>query len=138
MEVDGRLSRSFLLSLCPTHFQTPHLFGLLKVHKPGVPLRPIVSQINCLFSQLSRYLSNVLKPLMMNSKSYVLNSQDLKDKLLSDSCIMDGSLISFDVESLFSNVPVDGALDAFRRVLSSDDSFSIRSIFTINEFLELF
>lgn len=101
VEADNRLSRQFLLSLCPTHFQVPHLFGLPKVHKSGVPLRPIVSQINSLFSGLSRYLADVLKPLMKKVNLLFLILKMERTKLHSDSSIMDGLLVSFDVESFF-------------------------------------
>jgi hypothetical protein len=133
----GRLSKQLLLRLCPTYFQTPHLFGLPKIHKPGIPLRPIVSQFSSLFSGVSRYLADVLKPFVADSDSFVLNSVDLKEKLLSDHCSGEGFFVSFDVESLFTSVPIDGALEAFRRVLSRESSLPSSCVFTVDELLDL-
>jgi hypothetical protein len=132
-----RIDKSLLLRLCPTFFQTPHLFGLPKVHKPGTPLRPIVSQFSSLFSGVSRYLADVFYPFLANSNSFVLNSVDLKQKLVSDTHSNEGFFVSFDVESLFTNVPIDGALEAFRRCLSDDPSLSRRCALSISEVLEL-
>ena len=112
---DGRVDKRMLLHLCPTHFQTPHLFGLPKIHKPNTPLRPIVSQFSSLFSGISRYLADVLQPFVSNSSSFILNSFVLKERLLSDPCSKEGFFVSFDVESLFTNVPIDGNLELSSR-----------------------
>ena len=46
---------------------TPATFyGLPKIHKPDVPLRPITSSINCPTYQVSRYLASILPPLQNN------------------------------------------------------------------------
>ena len=40
----------------------PRFYGLLKVHKPGYPLRPIVSFIDSPTYMLSKHLAQILKP----------------------------------------------------------------------------
>ena len=57
--------------------KTPRLYGLPKVHKPGIPLRPIVSFISSPTYQLSKHLANILSPLVGNASSHVINSQPL-------------------------------------------------------------
>ena len=52
---------------------TPLLYGLPKVHKPGVPLRPIVSFFSSPSYQLSKHLPKILAPLIGNSDSHVLS-----------------------------------------------------------------
>ena len=44
----------------------PLLYGLPKVHKPNVPLRPIVSFVNSPTYHLSKHLVNILSPLVGN------------------------------------------------------------------------
>ena len=41
--------------------QPPKLYGLPKLHKPNIPMRPIVSFCGSPTYQLSKYLTNVLK-----------------------------------------------------------------------------
>ncbi|KAJ4426524.1 hypothetical protein ANN_27338 [Periplaneta americana] len=41
----------------------PRLYGLPKIHKPEVPLRPIVDAIGSPMYRLARYLTNLLQPL---------------------------------------------------------------------------
>ena len=48
--------------------QPPKLYGLLKLHKPNISMRPIVSFCGSLTYQLSKYLTNVLKPLTDESR----------------------------------------------------------------------
>ena len=43
--------------------QPPKLYGLLKLHKPNVPVRPIVSFCGSPTHQLSKYLTTILQPL---------------------------------------------------------------------------
>ena len=44
--------------------RVPLLYGLPKVHKQAVPLRPIVSFVTSLTYQLSKFLVSVLVPLV--------------------------------------------------------------------------
>ena len=50
---------------CPVP-QPPKLYGLPKLHKPNIPIRPIVSFCGSPTYQLSKYLTTVLQPLLTN------------------------------------------------------------------------
>ena len=48
----------------------PCFYGLLKIHKPGIPLRPIVSFVNFVNSPtmaISGYLAKILLPVVGNT-----------------------------------------------------------------------
>lgn len=53
----------------PTIVQPPKLYGLPKVHKPNVPLRPIVSQIDSPTYDLAKHVASVLQPLVGKTSS---------------------------------------------------------------------
>ena len=53
---------------------SPRLYGLPKIHKPGIPLRPIVSFVNSLTYNVSRYLAGILSPIVGNTVNTVRNS----------------------------------------------------------------
>jgi hypothetical protein len=53
--------------LTPYHNRPPHLYGLPKIHKPDIPLRPIVCPI-------AGFLYKILSPLAGKSESFVKNS----------------------------------------------------------------
>ena len=89
------------------------------------PLRPIVSSIGAYNYNLAKYLSSLLVPLLpdtysvKDSFSFVeeLRSFDFNDKFL----------ISFDVESLFTNIPLNETIDiAVHLIFKHNPKFSIK------------
>jgi hypothetical protein len=68
----------FAKKLIP-HTSVPSwLYGMPKIHKKGVPLRPIV---NCIASPtylLAKHLIRLLIPLAGHSPSHIRNSEDFK------------------------------------------------------------
>ena len=113
----------------------PRLYGLPKIHKPGIPLRPIVSFVGSPTYNLSKFLANILSPLIGNTEQHVQNSlrflEDLKNYSIDD----DESMVSFDVISLFTNVPIKLALEIAERRLKlfDTDHLSSFSKLSINE-----
>ena len=84
--------------------------GLPKVHKPGTPLRPIVCTINSPTYEVAKLLSKILAPLVGHTKSYIKNSKHFIEELKTWKLDQGDLLISFDVKSLFTNVPIDDAV----------------------------
>ena len=82
-----------------------YLYGLPKVHKIGTPLRPIVSSINTFNYNLAKFLVKIIQPLTINEYT-TANTLDFVEEIkqlnIEDSTVM----ASFDVESLFTNVPL--------------------------------
>ena len=48
--------------LTPKNVIMPRIYGLPKIHKPGIPLRPIVNIIGSPLYDLGKYLAKSLKP----------------------------------------------------------------------------
>ena len=60
---------------------TPRLYGLAKLHKENIPLRPIVSFTDSPTYGLAKELSSLLKPLIEKSKHHVRNSSDFASSI---------------------------------------------------------
>ena len=89
----------------------PYSYGTVKTHKPGHPMRPIISTIGSVSYSLSKFLVNLLKPLVgCISSSHVINSVDFVNKVQNANIDDDSMFVSFDVKSLFTNVPVEDVL----------------------------
>ena len=89
----------------------PVIYGLPKIHKENIPLRPIVSTYNSVNYKLSSWISKKLMPCLNNiSNSHVVNTADFINKL-SNINVNNKTMVSFDVDSLFTSVPVKECID---------------------------
>ena len=90
-----------------------YFYGIPKVHKQGVPIRPIISCCSSVVSNLSKWLAKQLSPLLGTiSGAHIKNSPHFIN-MLSEKNPLDHRLISFDVVSLFTKVLMDRFLDLF-------------------------
>ena len=77
-----------------------------KVHKENIPLRPVCSMIDTPECCLAKFLDQIIKPYIPN-QHMLFSTKHFIDKL-QDYLITPGDrMVSFDVVSLFTNVPLD-------------------------------
>ena len=67
--------------LRPTGSQPPRLYGLPKIHKQSVLLRPIISCIGSPSYKLSKYIASFISPLAGKTTSHVLNSKHFAETI---------------------------------------------------------
>ena len=79
------------------------MYGLPKIHKDNTPMRPILTSYNTPNYKIAKYLVPLLAPLTTNRYS-LKNSANFKERILPQDS--DLFMASLDVESLFTNVPV--------------------------------
>ncbi|XP_018355142.1 PREDICTED: uncharacterized protein LOC108756077 [Trachymyrmex septentrionalis] len=89
----------------------PRAYGVPKIHKPGCPFRVIVSSLGSPLYPLATFLHNILVKSIPKAESYIKNSFELVEKLKRLHTTDQYKLISLDVKSLFTDVPVDIAID---------------------------
>jgi hypothetical protein len=115
-------------NLTPYHSKSPHLYGLSKIHKHGIPLRPIVCSVVSPCYSLAGFLHKILSLLAGKSGSFIKNSGHFVQLLKSVNFQSLGNHVSFDAVSLFSNVPVDEALQVITNKLHNNDTLAERSV----------
>ena len=93
----------------------PRAYGLPKVHKDGCPLRIIVSCINSPLYNIANFLQNIITKNIIKPASFIKNSYELVEKLRCIKLEPNWELISLDVTSLFTNIPIDLAKDSIRK-----------------------
>ena len=82
------------------------LYGLPKVHKEGCPIRPILSAIGTFNYNLAKFFVPILAPLTSN-KFTIKNSIDFTKEILNTKFSHSNFyMASFDVKSLFTNIPL--------------------------------
>ena len=73
-------------------------------------LRPIVSNIGTASYQLAKYLDQLLSPLT-RSRYTVNSTKDLVVRIKNEKVPQNCNMVSFDVKSLFTSVPIEYTID---------------------------
>ena len=115
----------------------PRLYGLPKIHKVNIPLRPIVSSIGSPTYNIAKFLVPILTPLTGKGSSFVKNSIHFKSIIKSVEVTDSDSLVSFDVESLFTSVPIEDACIILKSRLDEDDSLVDRTALSAQDIVSL-
>jgi len=93
----------------------PRAYGLPKIHKADRPLRTIVSSIGSPLHNLSTYMLKILQKSFSTPDSSFKNSITLVKNLRNVHIPDEFCLVSLDVISLFTNVPIDLVMDSLRK-----------------------
>jgi len=91
-----------LIVSCPI---LPRIYGVPKIHKEGVLLRPILSAINSPIYNMEGHLAQILNQKIGQTTSYIKNSSQFAEKIREMNWEPGDILVSFDVISLFTMVP---------------------------------
>ena len=93
------------------HFKPGYIYGNPKIHKniKDPPLRPIISTIGTATHSIAKSLNNIISKYI--PKRFTLGSSYEFINLIQNVRVEDNVMASLDVESLFTNVPVDDTID---------------------------
>ncbi|XP_068918321.1 uncharacterized protein [Tenebrio molitor] len=104
-------------ALLPSSTRPPRLYGLPKIHKEECPLRPIVSTMGSPTYNLAKYLAKHLQTYVGHTDSFVKNSLHFVESIRNVRLDTTDILVSFDVVSLFTNVPVEDSVEIIKQSL---------------------
>ena len=98
------------------------LYGLPKIHKQGTPVRPVLSARKTPIYNLSKFLIQFLEPYTHNEFT-LKNSGQLIDELKNVQLNNESYMVSFDIESLYTNIPVKESIDiALNQIINNNDA----------------
>ena len=109
LKLKGDISEELYYQIKPRGSQPPRLYGLAKLHKKDTPMRPVLSMPGSPYYKIARKVTEWLSKVdecKINS-----SSKSISDKLHSIVLDEDEVIVSFDVFSLYTNVPVNEAID---------------------------
>ena len=81
IKAEGGMDENTYKRLYPTGAGPPKYYGLPKVHKLGMPLRPIISSIGSLTHATAKELSRILKPHVSRSPHHVKTNMDFIESI---------------------------------------------------------
>jgi hypothetical protein len=135
--VKSKLGEQLYRRLRAPDAQTPEMYGLVKLHKEGHPMRPIVSYTGSALYSFSTWVSEVLSPLAGNTQFHVRNSADFAKDVRAITLDPGEIIVSYDVVGLFPSIPIDFALQIISDVIAADVSFESRCTLSRSTILSL-
>jgi len=99
-------------AMTPDGSSRPRAYGLPKIHKQDVPLRPILSMSGSPQFSISKWLADMLAPVLSKySTRCVKDSFEFGSIIRNTAVVPNAVMCSYDVVSLFTNVPLAETID---------------------------
>lgn len=90
------------------------MYGLVKIHKPGYPLRTITSACSAVGFSLAKIFTHVLSDVFCEDGFHIKNSKELKEALNGCEIREEETMVSFDVVQMFTNILIDHMLSIIK------------------------
>ena len=110
--------------LKPTDLPAPRFYGQPKVHKPGVPIHPLVSYSGSPLYNLNKYITNILKAYVKDENNNAKNSTTFSNYIRNVPIEDDEIMVSSDVTSLYTNNPIIDTLKIPKDYVNNNDQFT--------------
>ena len=137
IKAEGGLKEEVYKRLYPTGAGSPKFYGLPKLHKAGIPLRPIISSIGTVTYNTAKELARILKPLVGLSNHHIQNTMDFVDQIKEVKLKKEESMVSYDVTALFTSVPIPPVLKIIEDKLNEDKDLPQRTSMNTKHIIRL-
>ena len=129
---NGKIDQELYQSLKPRGSKPAQIYGLAKVHKIDIPLRPIVSMPGTSYGKIGQWVSKWLAKIP--EAKINTSTEKVKKELKFLKLDNDEVLISFDVTQLYTYVPVNESIEmAAKRLYEVTDEIPV----DMNTFIDL-
>ena len=115
--IKKKINKAMFEKLKPTGSQPARLYGLAKIHKINILLRPVLSMPGSAYYNIANQVAKwlfVVEECNVNS-----STNEISDKLSNIELNENEELVSFDVKSLYTNVPLQEAINDCTELLYS-------------------
>ena len=135
IKTEGGINEENYKKMYPTGAGIPKFYGLPKVHKTGVPLRPIVSSRGSVTYNTSKELARILKPLAGRTSLSVQNTMDFVEQVKNIRLQPQECIVSYYVKALFTSVPRKPAIKIIKQLLEDDKELPQRTSMTVHNII---
>ena len=118
------VDKSTFDKIIPSGSQPGKLYGLCKVHKANHPMRPVISMVGTAEYRLAKYLDTFIKP-CINTNHTVSSTTEFIEKLQSFNLTEGDFSVSFDVCSLYTNIPLEETIKLVAEKVFSSSSTNV-------------
>ena len=117
LKKEGKIDLAMYNKLHTVGSQPGRLYGLAKVHKDIIPLRPVLSMPGTAYHKIADQCTEWLS--VVDKCQIQSDTKTICDSLSSVELKEDKEIVSFDVSSLYTNVPVKEAIEHCANLLYS-------------------
>ena len=137
IKAEGGIEEQLYKKMYPTGAVVPKFYGLPKIHKRDIPLRPIVSSRGSINYEVAKELSRILRPLVGKSAHHIKNTGDFVQQVRGIKLQPTENITSYDVSALFTSVPIESAITIIRNKLELDPELHNRTTMKVDHITSL-
>jgi hypothetical protein len=101
--------------------QAPKIHGTIKLHKPNLPIRPIVNWISSPGYKLAQFLNSTLTTILQLPNVFnVPNTRNLIQSLNNVEVNNNTKLCSFDIVNMYTNIPTTEIKNTVKEMLETN------------------
>ena len=135
IKAGGGIDDTLYKKMYPTGAAEPKFYGMPKILKRDIPLRPIVSSRGTTTYEAAKELARILRPLVDKTPYHIKNTKDFVDQI-HDIQLQQGECVSsYDVSALLTSVPTDPAINIIKRKLDHDQELHLRTSRTVEHII---
>ena len=124
-KAEGGIKDQLYKKMYPTGAVAPNLYGLPKIHRRGIPLRPIVSSRGSISYEVAKELSWILRPLVGSSPSTLRTLDHSKSQW------------KYSIIWCLCTFYIDPAFNIIRRKLELDQELHLRTSMSVVQIISL-
>jgi len=103
----------------------PQFKPLVKTHKDGLPVRPVINSVDAPSYKLSKFISNLLKNrLSLDSEYACKNSKEFIEKIKKLEVKPQNIFITCDIDNMYANIPRAEAVEALIEKAKASNNFT--------------
>ena len=137
IKVEGGIEEQLYKKMYSTGAVAPKFYGLPKIHKRDIPLRPIVSSRGSINYEVAKELSRTLRPLVGKSPHHIKNTDDFVEQVRGIKLQPTESITSYDVSALFTSVSIESAITIIGNKLELDPKLHQRTTMKVKHIISL-
>lgn len=119
--------------LYPFHPDAPILSGLPKIHKDGIPFRPLINFKSAPSYNIAKIMDKIIrKKLNIRNDYSIKNGYELIEKLKKLKINKKTKIVSYDIVNMYSNIPVNETIEIIKnQLLKTENINEVNNIITI-------
>ena len=137
IKAEGGIEEQLYKKMYPTGAVAPKFYGLPKIHKRDIPLRPIVSSRGSINYEVAKELSRILRPLVGKFPHHITNTGDFVQQVRGIKLQPTECITSYDVSACLTSVPIESAISIIRNKLELDPELHNRTTMKVEHITNL-